>query len=537
MRMKNLNRYRTGGTKTRPLLSIPVPLTPNGRAYRYSPDENAHPRHFVLGGTDDAVETTPEKRARMKISPGSGQTVCPYSGTIADAEDFTHPEDQKAALDTVKHAVIEDLEDAFSDMLKGVARKSKGTITYKAGRRSPRPRPRFGRRDLMRLLVCDCCGCDYGVFAIGLFCPDCGAPNIALHFAREVELVTEQVELAESLAEGQRELAYRLLGNAHEDVLTAFEATLKTVYLNKVSTLPADEPRPKPPGNDFQNVERGKKRFRIFDIDPYSNLAPTDLEKLELNIEKRHVIGHNLGVVDAKFADRASDAKLGETVKLVGSDIRTFAQLCQKVVDALDDWLAGQPQATAGKETSEPESTVEQDTGQEKHDEMETLPETIAEWLCRESENGLPSPVDADRFLAAFSEVEARDLGEALAELEADGMVTLAHAINVKLPRIRTTEELFLSFDPKVMGTDPCADACQLIELVLKGEDAIGVAELHKRSGLSLRRFNPAFAMVVGEIGDGRVSGEYCEDYPARHFFTVAEDRVALKRLLKRLQG
>ena len=41
----------------------------------------------------------------------------------------------------------------------------------------------------------------------------------------------EQVELASKLAVEQSELAYRLLGNAHEDVLTAFEATLKTVYL------------------------------------------------------------------------------------------------------------------------------------------------------------------------------------------------------------------------------------------------------------------------------------------------------------------
>ena len=63
------------------------------------------------------------------------------------------------------------------------------------------------------------------------FCPDCGAPNIHLHFAREVVLVREQVELAVSLASDQRELAYRLMGNAHEDVLTAFEATRDSVSL------------------------------------------------------------------------------------------------------------------------------------------------------------------------------------------------------------------------------------------------------------------------------------------------------------------
>src|SRR6202521_3794245 len=36
-----------------------------------------------------------------------------------------------------------------------------------------------------------------------------------------------------------RELAYRLMGNAHEDVLTAFEATLKTVYHHKAAVRSA----------------------------------------------------------------------------------------------------------------------------------------------------------------------------------------------------------------------------------------------------------------------------------------------------------
>lgn len=52
------------------------------------------------------------------------------------------------------------------------------------------------------------------------------------------------------------------MGNAHEDVLTAFEATLKTVYLYKVaSRLPdAEETElPKFPANREVNRENRKK--------------------------------------------------------------------------------------------------------------------------------------------------------------------------------------------------------------------------------------------------------------------------------------
>ena len=274
MRMKNLGRFRVGGSASRMKLGIPVPKTPDGRAYRYSPNPDAFPRHFVLGDRVLAIELDDRKRSRMMQSPGSPRTVCPYSGTVAPDNEFTHPDDEKAALKMMEHAFVEDVHAAVADMLSGAARKSKGAISYKSSGRTAAPRPRFGRRDLMRLLVCDHCGRDYGVFAIGLYCPDCGAPNIGLHFAREVDLVSQQVEVAEDLGKSKEELAYRMLGNAHEDVLTAFEATLKTIYLHSRSKGPADASPPKAVANDFQNIDKAKKRFGELSVDPFGRGWP-----------------------------------------------------------------------------------------------------------------------------------------------------------------------------------------------------------------------------------------------------------------------
>lgn len=167
-------------------LSIPVPKTPDGRVYRYLPNVDAHPRHFVLGETVVGFAADPDRAARTKYAPGTPGTVCPYSGIRADDSEFTHPDDRKAAVKIVKQAALQDMQDAVSEMLAGVVRGRK-SITYKPAPQS-KPRPHFGRRDLMRLLVCDCCGRDYGVFAIALFCPDCGAPNLALHFSREARV-------------------------------------------------------------------------------------------------------------------------------------------------------------------------------------------------------------------------------------------------------------------------------------------------------------------------------------------------------------
>ena len=49
MRFRNLEKYKTGGSGNNMTLGIPLPKTPDGRVYRYSPNENAHPRLFLLG--------------------------------------------------------------------------------------------------------------------------------------------------------------------------------------------------------------------------------------------------------------------------------------------------------------------------------------------------------------------------------------------------------------------------------------------------------------------------------------------------------
>jgi hypothetical protein len=323
-------------------LGIPLPKTPDGRVYRYSPNENAHPRHFLLGDRIEGFSIPNVLTPRMRHMPGTPGTICPYSGILNDDNAFTHPDDIDAAKEVVAHAFAADAADVFYGIFADLARKNSGNkfVQFKKGPKpQPKPKPRFARRDLLRELVCDECGRDYGVFAISLFCPDCGAPNIHLHFAREAALVWEQVGLAGNLDAEQAELAYRLLGNAQEDVLTAFEATLKTVYLYKLTTRPANAPEVKPVGNAFQNIVRGQKRFAEFDFDPYGSLSADALAVLTLNIQKRHVIGHNLGIADAAFAEGAAAARLGETVPLVGEDILQFADICKMTVDYIDAWL------------------------------------------------------------------------------------------------------------------------------------------------------------------------------------------------------
>jgi hypothetical protein len=542
MRFRNLEKYKTGGSGNNLTLGIPLPKTPDGRVYRYSPNENAHPRLFLLGDRLPEFVLPKTLTPRMTHPPGTPGTVCPYSGVLDDDENFTHPDDLAAAKEIVAHAFHADAAAAIHGMFDDLARNSAGNKFLKittGPRPSPKPAPRFARNDLLRELVCDECGRDYGVYAISLYCPDCGAPNIHLHFAREIVLVREQVELAGQLGPERHELAYRMMGNAHEDVLTAFEATLKTVYLHKVATREAAAD-PKSVGNAFQNIERGGKRFAEFDFDPFVCLSPDALAILTLNIQKRHVIGHNLGVADAKFAEHAAEARLGETVPLVGDDILQFAGIGQLVIDSLDAWLAGGEAPPAAKDRPIPPLAAPQAKMKVelKIGELGPLAIRIGLWVSEQSQKGFDCFIPEQDLVEAFPESSVDELAFAIAELESDGYLKTTSLISKRLPRMFTTADLFIAFDPHTGKSNPEVDVVALVDIALakSGTGTVGANELHEASGWPLRRFNPPFAYLVAQIDDRRVLQGGTDDYPSRGFLVIDSDRVALHRFAARLR-
>lgn len=539
MRFKNLERFKVGGTDTNMKLAIPLPRTASGRVYRFSPNENAHPRLFLLGNSDKELPETPSPR--MKQLPGQPMTVCPYSGVIQPDSEFTHPDDVTAAHELVANAAFNDVTEAFQDIFRDLERKTSRNkfVTIKAGAKSPsKPAPRFARNDLLRELVCDECRRDYGVFAISLFCPDCGAPNIHLHFARESKLVRDQTDLAKTIAPQQGELAYRLLGNAHEDVLTAFEAALKTVYRYKVEMRDGPSTDSKLAGNTFQNIDRVRKRFAELNFDPFAALSADEFAVLVLNIQKRHVIGHNLSVADAVFVEHATDARIGETVPLVSDDIMQFAAVAQIVIDHLDAWLANMCPPPKAPEVSMKAIALppKKEVSPLHIGELSPLAIRIGLWIAKQSAEGLNDPISDDVLKAEFSSVSVDELGFSIAELTKDGYVSATAFIGARLPLIRPTTELFIAFDPHAVGSSPAADVVSLIDLALAKKNACNAQDLHTESGWPIRRFNPPFAYMLSRIDDRRIS-KGAMNYPATAFLLMDSDRVELKRFADRLRG
>jgi hypothetical protein len=328
-------------------LEVQIPRTPSGKVYRHCPNAECAPRLFLLGETSAEYAPDGDTVARQRHAPGTPGTTCPYCGGLDDDDAFHWEQD----LEYAKQAICDDLAQDAGDMLRAIAARmnshahGNGMFSLRATVKTPaRRRPRAVREDLLRELACGVCGREYGVYATALFCPDCAAPTVGAHFAREVELIRDETELAEQArANGKRELAYRLLGNAHEDVVTAFEATQKMLYRHLVRHRLPDRVlellKPGAIGSAFQNIGHGRRLFAELGVDPYDEMPPEEIEALRLNIEKRHVIGHNLSLADDRYASLSSGGERGQTITLLHEDIDVFAALAANVADRLQEAL------------------------------------------------------------------------------------------------------------------------------------------------------------------------------------------------------
>jgi len=342
---KRLEKYKVSGTAERMELSIPLPKTPSGKVYRWCPNDKCTPRLFLLGNTQriENIDLT-----KFRRTPGTQGTTCPYCGTDADDSKFNYEGDIEAIINYIAWAYKKDVGDLLNSKIKEFNRSQsgRGLISIKMEVKSDNsPEPRVWREDLIRNLACDVCGCNYGVYAIALFCPDCGSKNLHVHFEREIELVLQQIDLADQIAENdEAELSYRILGNAHEDVLTAFETYQKTCYIYMIrKTLPEEEAEKLlnkgSIGNRFQNIEKAIKLYNNLSINPFFSLTSDELHKLKIYIEKRHVIGHNLSIADETYYDIAEDKKPGTTINIIGNEISDFAQITKKVILDLERLL------------------------------------------------------------------------------------------------------------------------------------------------------------------------------------------------------
>ncbi|MEO7332103.1 MAG: hypothetical protein ABI193_26240 [Minicystis sp.] len=168
------------------------------------------------------------------------------------------------------------------------------------------------------------------------------------------------------------------------------------------------------------------------------------------------------------------------------------------------------------------------------YDHLSPLAQEIGRYMAERCPDGLPGHFD-DGIIDIIPGSDRKSVALALAELEAEGLVSLSHVIGPHLPRVRTTTALFVACDAAITGHDPVEDSVVLARMLIDNPRLGGNARnLEQASTWERRRFNPAFALIVPSIADGRVRKSIQNEYPTMGIIIVDEDIVELRRYVAR---
>ena len=313
-------------------ISVPIKPDDEGMIGRECPQADCEKYFKVKGGTgitDNPVMYCP---------------YCSYKGT--PREFFT-----KEQIEYAKSIAFRHVTDMIGKELKELERHSfKGpffSLDIKI-QSTPAPIRYYAEKQLQEDVICENCGCEYAIYGMFAICPDCGEHNLFQIFTKNLNLVKKQVELEDELyrkfGESNRaeidslmkDIRVKLVENACEDAVTVFETFCKKAYeLNENNVTNPSLPLQ---GNPFQSLDRVKDIFFTqFNLDIFHDLAVDEIDKLYLLFNKRHILTHNLGIIDQRFLTNTGFRQniLNHKIDITKDEVITSLTTLYKISDVV----------------------------------------------------------------------------------------------------------------------------------------------------------------------------------------------------------
>jgi len=177
------------------------------------------------------------------------------------------------------------------------------------------------------------------VVGSAFFCPNCGCDNIetsGLQLISKIELVLNnlpalQATMATTLSKDDAiHFSQSLLESSLTQCLSIFQHFSDSIY-NKRSSIPA-------PFNAFQRVHQGNELWISLLGRGYENwLSPTEYQRFETMMQRRHLLEHKGAIVDQKYLDNTSDGsyRVGERLVVRPDDVLVLSAIIKKLMDGI----------------------------------------------------------------------------------------------------------------------------------------------------------------------------------------------------------
>lgn len=335
----DMKKFQTGKSpEGHDLFSVPLEPDEDGMHGRECPNEECQPKYFKMS------TSIPDEVSKKGIDFSQIDVTCPYCGTVDNMQHFR----TKSQIEWIESMMFRDVEKTVQDMLSATFKPTpRGmfsiTLTYKPG---PLPSVRhYVEEKLRRSVVCDNCGYTYAVYGISFHCPLCGEGNLIQHLKRSAEVIRVLVEESERIGQERgQEVGQQMIGNALEDVVGLFEAFLKHIYQYEVKhklSKEEAEAKIKKIGTAFQRIEGAETLFsKDLGFELFAECNEKDKSFLQEQFLKRHVLTHNLGLVDKKYIEKAQAyEKQGAELVIKPEDVSRALNIAVDIVTSVIKWV------------------------------------------------------------------------------------------------------------------------------------------------------------------------------------------------------
>jgi Zn ribbon nucleic-acid-binding protein len=269
-----------------------------------------------------------EKYFKLKSGTGLPTTHChcPYCEYEGDQDTFWTQDQikyaesiaEKIAYEKFINPMLDDLSKSF----KRLERSTKsGFLQIKVTEKRDKPFfliKRYSERELETRITCDNCGLEFAIYGVFSRCPDCKELNAFSIFNKSIEVSKKQFELFQEF-QNDKDVVQANLKFILSNSISAFDGLGKELRTKYPNIFPVK------PKNLFQNIDELNKTLSSkLGISLTSEIV--NYEFIRTMFQVRHILEHNMGVVDADIIRKVpSLASIkGRKYKLVENDIETF---------------------------------------------------------------------------------------------------------------------------------------------------------------------------------------------------------------------
>jgi len=274
----------------------------------------------------------PDCLGYFKIELGTGlegedlPCHCPYCGHTESPDHFWTTEQieyaQSVAINRITQALKQDIQAWDRDL----RRRTRGgfiqlNVEYKG---TPHPIRYYREKQLETEVICESCTLHYAIYGVFGYCPDCGIHNSLQILNKNFEFARKEIGLAATIEDS--DFSAYLVANALENAVSAFDGFGREIC--RVHAAKASDPN-KAENLSFQNLVRVNDRLQqLFGFTMATALDIDDWEFVCRCFQKRHLLAHQMGVVDQEYIDKTHDPEVvvGHKVPIIADEVGALMQ-------------------------------------------------------------------------------------------------------------------------------------------------------------------------------------------------------------------